>query len=284
MTGRLGRLRPMSGFGKTLAGSVVLHAGLIALAGLLYASGAGRVFITPVYTVDLVAPGPAPAPKAPPPAEPVKEEAGRPEPAKPEPRPAAAKEKAPAETVKVKEKPSVDAALRKLEKKVERRKDQELVSSSIDDLRKKMEAERKSREERVSKLREEITSRSAAKPEPKAAPPKPQAAGQTPAGGAPKVDLEKKYPAYYGLLKERINENWSYPERVKDNIEILVSLKIARTGKLLDVSIDKSSGNQAFDDSLLKAVKKAAPFPPLPVDMEENPLDIGLRFCPGCSQ
>ena len=274
----------MSGFGKTLAGSVILHAALIAAAALLYASGAGRVFITPVYTVDLVAQGPVPGPQASA-AEPVVEEPAPPEAAKkaePKAEPKSETRKVSPESLKVREKPSVDDALKKIEKKVERRKDEALVSSSIEDLKKKMEADRKSRDERVAKLRDEISSRNAAKPVPPAA--RPQTATQkNPTGGAAKVDLEKKYPAYYGLLKEKINENWFYPEKIKDNIEILVSLKIARTGKLLDVSIDKSSGNPAFDDSLLKAVKKAAPFPPLPVNMEENPLDIGLRFCPGCT-
>jgi hypothetical protein len=48
----------MSGFGRTLAGSIALHAVAIAAAAFLFASGANRVFITPVYTVDIVSNGP----------------------------------------------------------------------------------------------------------------------------------------------------------------------------------------------------------------------------------
>lgn len=280
----------MNGFGKTLAGSVILHAALIAAAVLLYASGAGRVFITPVYTVDLVAQGPRPARQASQPAPPApapKAEPAPPEPAAPKSAPKAASVKVSPESVKVKETPSVDDALKKLEKKVERRKDEALVASSIDDLKKKMEAERRSRDERVSKLREEITSRTApAKPREAAPSAKPQAStAMNPSGGAAKVDLEKKYPAYYGIIGDKVQENWIYPQELKDNrISVIVSIKIAKTGKLLDVSVEQSSGNQAFDDSLLKAVKKAAPFPPFPVDMEGSFLETGLRFCPGCAQ
>lgn len=270
----------MNGFGKTLAGSVILHAALLAAVALLFASGASRVFITPVYTVDLVAKGPRPGPA---PSEAVKEE-----PAPPEPPVQAAPKTEPVkvspEALKVKETPSVDDALKKLEKKVERRKDEALVASSIDDLKKKMEAERKSRNERVSKLREEISSRAAA---PKTAPAlKPQAStAQNPAGGSAKADLEKKYSVYYGVLRDKVQDNWIYPEGLKDGaISVIVSIKIARTGKLLDVSVEKSSGDQAFDASLLKAVKKAAPFPPLPIDLEGSFLETGLRFCPGCAQ
>ena len=270
----------MNGFGKTLAGSIILHAALLAAVALLFASGASRVFITPVYTVDLVAQGPRPGPA--PIAEAVKEE-----PAPPVPLAKAALKAEPLkvspEAIKVKEKPSVDDTIKKLEKKVERRKDEALVASTIDDLKKKMEAERQSRDARVSKLREEIGSRAAS---PKAAPAlKPQtSAPQNPASGASKVDLEKKYPAYFGVIKSYVDENWQYPIGVNDSIEIIVSVKIARTGKLLDVSVEKSSGDKAFDASLLKAVKKAAPFPPLPVDMEGSFLETGLRFCPGCEQ
>lgn len=276
----------MNGFGKTLAGSVILHAALLAAVALLFASGASRVFITPVYTVDLVAQGPRPARQASPapPSEPVKEEPTPPEPAVQKTAPKAEPVKVSPETLKVKEKPSVDDTIKKLEKKVERRKDEALVASSIDDLKKKMEAERQARNERVSKLREEISSRATM---PKTAPAlKPQAsAAQNPAGGSAKADLERKYPAYYGVIRDKVQDNWIYPDGLKDDkISVIVSIKIARTGKLLDVSVEKSSGDKAFDASLLKAVKKAAPFPPLPVDMEGSFLETGLRFCPGCAQ
>lgn len=277
----------MNGFGKTLAGSVILHAALIAAAALLYASGAGRVFITPVYTVDLVAPGPMPGPQAPA-AEPVKIEPAPPEAApkaEPKPEPKTETRKVSPESLKVKEKPSVDDALKKIEKKVERRKDEALVSSSIEELKKKMEADRQSRDERVSKLRDEISSRNAPKPlKAPAAPKAPAVAPRNPAGGAARANLESKYPAYYGLLRDKVQENWIYPQGLKDaTVSVIVSIKIARSGKLLDVAVEKSSGDKAFDDSLLKAVKKAEPFPPLPVDMEGSFLETGLRFCPGCT-
>lgn len=288
----------MNGFGKTLAGSVILHAALLAAVAFVFASGAGRVFITPVYTVDLVSEGPRPVRQASLPA-PQKPEAAKAEPAPPEPAvqksaPQAAAQAAPKaqaaksskDALTIKKKPSVNEALKKIEKKVERRKDEALVASSIDDLKKKMEKERQSRDERVSSLRQEIGSRAAsAKPREAAPALKPSASpAANAAGGAARADLEKKYPAYFGTIKSYVDENWQYPMGVNDSIEIIVSVKIARTGKLLDVSVEKSSGDKAFDASLLKAIKKAAPFPPLPVDMEGSFLETGLRFCPGCEQ
>ena len=280
----------MNGFGKTLAGSVILHAALLAAVAFVFASGAGRVFITPVYTVDLVSEGPRPARQASPPApqmpEAAKAEPAPPEPAVPQAAPKAQAAKASKDALTIKKKPSVDEALKKIEKKVERRKDEALVASSIDDLKKKMEKERQSRDERVSSIREELGSRAgAAKPREAAPALKPPASPAANApGGAARADLEKKYPAYFGIIKSYVDENWQYPMGVNNSIEIIVSVKIARTGKLLDVSVEKSSGDKAFDASLLKAIKKAAPFPPLPVDMEGSFLETGLRFCPGCEQ
>lgn len=267
----------MNGFRKTLAGSVLFHAALLAAAALVY-SGANRVFITPVYTVDLVAPGKMPGNPLPVP-EPAQTEPAKPEP----PAPAAEPQKieaveAPKDTVKIKEKPSLEDALKTIKKKVEKRKDEALVASSIDDLKKKIEATRASKE-RVAKLREELAARANTEAKAAPAPPVNPAAG----GGAARANLEERYSAYYGVLRDKVQENWIYPQGLKDNrISVIVSIKIERGGKLLEVSVEKSSGNRAFDDSLLKAIKKAAPFPPLPVDLEGSFLETGLRFCPGC--
>lgn len=267
----------LNGFGKTLAGSVIFHAALLA-AALLYA-GANKVFITPVYTVDLVTGDPGRAvQQARPAPEPVEEPAQRPAPP--------AEHKAEAvqvskDALKVKEKPSVEDALKTIQKKVEKRKDEALVASSIDDLRKKMEASRQSRD-KVAQLKEELASRSSA-PRAEAAKPAP-APPKNPATGG-RASLEAKYPAYYGVIKDKVQENWIYPQGLKDNkISVIVSIKIERSGKLVEAAVEKSSGNKAFDDSLLKAIKKSAPFPPLPVDLEGSFLETGLRFCPGCAQ
>lgn len=273
----------MSGFGKTLAGSVLFHAALLAAAALVY-TGANRVFITPVYTVDLVSGQMGPQAKAPVQApqieepRPVEKPQAAEKPRKPEP------VEVSKEVLKIKEKPSLDEALKKIEKKVEQRKNEALVASSIDELKKKMEENRLSKE-RVARLKEELSSR-AAQPAVEAARPKtPQAANPATGGGAPRASLEEKYSAYYGLLRDKVQENWIYPQGLKDNrISIIVSMKIARNGKLLDANVEKSSGNKAFDDSLLKAIRKAAPFPALPADLEGSFLETGLRFCPGCMQ
>lgn len=277
----------MQGFGKTLAGSAAFHAILFALAFFVFGTEQGRVFIAPVYTVDLV-PGPkaqAPKPDTAPAAKkepaPVAKEA----PAEPEPAQKTPVSKS-APTVKIKEKPaSIDEAVKALSDKVQRRKDEEALTSSIEDIKKRVEA-KKEASERLSQLREELSTREQKQaPAPEAAK-KPSAqattAARTPSAGG---RIESKYPAYYGIIRDRVQQNWIYPPGTKDSrASVIISLKIARNGKILDASVEKSSGNTVFDESLLSAVWKASPFPPLPAEFEGNYLETGLRFCPGCQQ
>jgi len=64
----------------------------------------------------------------------------------------------------------------------------------------------------------------------------------------------------------------------------VLSIGIARSGELRSVRIEKKSGNSLFDESAIKAVKKAAPFAPIREEIKEDFLEIGVRFCPGgCS-
>ncbi|OGP15714.1 MAG: protein TolA [Deltaproteobacteria bacterium GWA2_55_10] len=270
----------MKGFGKTLAGSAIFHALLFTLAFFVFGTESGRVFISPVYTVDLV-----PGPKGkdagaarPEPAPAVKEQAPLPEAKQEAP---AVKQSAP--TVKIKEKPaSIDNALKAISEKVQRRNDEEAVSSSIDDIRKRVEA-KKEANAKLSKLREELST-SESRPAPTEAAMRAAKPGNAPArAGSTGGSLESKYPAYYGIIRDRVQQNWIYPPGTRESkTSVIISLKIARSGKILDASVEKSSGNTVFDESLLSAVWKASPFPPLPVEFEGNYLETGIRFCPGC--
>jgi TonB family protein len=95
-------------------------------------------------------------------------------------------------------------------------------------------------------------------------------------------DLEFK--AYYNKVGARIQSRWVYAGTDKE-LEAVLSIKIARSGELKKIIFEKRSRNADFDDSALRAVKKAAPFPPLPEEIGGDFLELGVRFCPGgCKQ
>ena len=47
---------------------------------------------------------------------------------------------------------------------------------------------------------------------------------------------------------------------------------VARDGRLLDVKVDKSSGHSEIDTAETRTIRKASPFPPLPVDVPGDPV------------
>jgi colicin import membrane protein len=79
--------------------------------------------------------------------------------------------------------------------------------------------------------------------------------------------------SYYAHIYEKIQSQWVYPDFNTQALELIVSIRISREGKILSQEIEQSSGNALFDRSALKALSKASPLPPPPVEME-----VGLRF------
>jgi len=67
---------------------------------------------------------------------------------------------------------------------------------------------------------------------------------------------------------------------LKEKLTATISLTIDSTGKLLRQNPEKMSGNRLFDDSILKAIKRAAPFPPFPPAMDKAQEEFVITFDP----
>jgi colicin import membrane protein len=85
---------------------------------------------------------------------------------------------------------------------------------------------------------------------------------------------------YIRAVWSRVKNNWTMPQALmpKENIETIIDVKIARSGALDYMGVEKRSGNSYFDDSALRAVKKSSPFPPLPYWVMDKSIEIGIRF------
>ncbi len=102
-------------------------------------------------------------------------------------------------------------------------------------------------------------------------------------GGVSRESVELKYKEYYDEIWRRVNASWILPEEViasGEDFMTVVVVRIGKDGQLLDMKLERSSGNRLFDQSCLRAVKKAAPFPPLPKDYPQKFMELGLRFRP----
>jgi colicin import membrane protein len=79
--------------------------------------------------------------------------------------------------------------------------------------------------------------------------------------------------SYYAIITRKIWSEWIYPESDLSGLEVIINIKIDNEGNVITHEIEKSSGNTLFDRSAVKAISKASPLPPPPVEME-----IGVRF------
>ncbi|MGO9566742.1 MAG: TonB family protein [Desulfomonilaceae bacterium] len=138
-------------------------------------------------------------------------------------------------------------------------------------------------EKRLAAIRQDVESKKTA-----ASPPRPSQDGsQTPGRpegkqGGPSVDEESAQ--WFDGVKTLINSHWSI---LGDNRQVarvtIIGVKIADNGRLVDASVDESSGDQVFDRSAMRAVFQASPFPPVPSELKEKISKAGglaLRFTP----
>jgi TonB family protein len=94
------------------------------------------------------------------------------------------------------------------------------------------------------------------------------------------AELSIKMRAYYTIIWERIKGQWALPPHIlsEKNVEAVIHLRVLRNGTVTDVNFEKRSGNRYFDDSTMKALGKASPFPPLPEQIRGDSIELGIRF------
>ncbi len=79
--------------------------------------------------------------------------------------------------------------------------------------------------------------------------------------------------SYYAVIQQQIWSEWIYPDFDISDLEVVISISIDKSGKIISHYIEQSSGNRIFDQSATKAIIKASPLPSPPVEME-----VGFRF------
>jgi protein TonB len=96
----------------------------------------------------------------------------------------------------------------------------------------------------------------------------------------PPIALESKDPqyiSYFTSIKRSIDSNWTYPELAKRyglQGKLLVEFQISENGELEGLRLIRSSGSELLDAEALRAIKAAAPFPPIPRWIEQRPLPL----------
>lgn len=94
-------------------------------------------------------------------------------------------------------------------------------------------------------------------------------------------DPNFKFPYYYAMLQRKLFSTWDPPPLRYGNpvIDAVIFFSLGRDGSLKSPPrIEQSSGNAYYDQAALRAVLRAAPFPPFPEGYYENFLDVHYRF------
>jgi TonB family protein len=98
------------------------------------------------------------------------------------------------------------------------------------------------------------------------------------------ISLDTKDTLYYPyakLVKERIQQHWTYPVAALENYmqgNLLIIFRLERNGHLMNSRIARSSGYQILDGSSLKAIELASPFPQFPDTIPVRFLNINASF------
>ena len=109
----------------------------------------------------------------------------------------------------------------------------------------------------------------------------PGATGGAAAGTGMSHKGVEQLDVYHAEIWYLVQKNWTFPEVLaqgRTDLQAIINVKIMRDGKLEDIWFDTKSGNSYFDDSVMKALKKSDPLPPLPEAFPE-PFDrVIFRF------
>lgn len=86
---------------------------------------------------------------------------------------------------------------------------------------------------------------------------------------------------YYLAMLERINEKWWMdPQLEKRLSSIVINVKVARDGEIIDIMVLASSGDRRYDRAVLAALAAANPLPPLPDHFNREVFEAPIRLVP----
>ena len=159
-------------------------------------------------------------------------------------KPVRPKKPKPREKIVVKKKPVKKDIIS--EKRVQQR-----IASAIEKLRKKVETEEKQEVTQVA--------------------PKPS-----------RALIDMRLRTYYNAIWQRIKEEWILPEGLLEEVKEVpvIIIKVGRDGGIIESWFEEKSGSTMYDESAMRAIKKAHPLPPFPQELGEDVLEIGIRFHP----
>jgi colicin import membrane protein len=168
-------------------------------------------------------------------------------------------------------------AKRKAEQEARKKTEQEARTKAEQAARAKAEAEAQARQkaEAQARARAEAEARRKAEAEQQA---REKALQEALAQEQRERELNPLRDAYSAAISQQIARNWLKPPGISDDLKCEALVIQLPDGSVASARISKSSGNATFDESVIKAIYKAAPLPQPPTpEVFERELEIA--FC-----
>jgi TonB family protein len=100
-----------------------------------------------------------------------------------------------------------------------------------------------------------------------------------PASGTPGTGGGTEVEVYKASVETKVKQGWVLPEnlsKTNTNLQAIIVIVIGKTGKVQNLRFERKSGNDLFDQSAIRAIKKAEPFRPILNELINE--EIGLIF------
>lgn len=215
-------------------------------------------------------PAPPPAPEPPKlEPEPPKPEPPKLDPPKPVPPKAEPKPEPPRPDPAIAEKKERERKEKERKERLEREKQEKLEKQREDEARRRREAEqvekkRKAEEDkaRQAKARAEAQAKAAAE----------QAAREAASA------RDREIGGYRDRIRDKIRGRANVPDTVTGKPVVAVRITLLPGGEVLDIRVEKSSGNRIYDEAILRAIRSASPLPVPPASSELFPQFRDLRL------
>ncbi len=89
------------------------------------------------------------------------------------------------------------------------------------------------------------------------------------------IDPEFTYDYYLDRMLGLIHAQWQ-PPATEGDVRAVLRFTVLKTGEIVDLELDTTSGSNAFDLAAMRAVQNASPLPPLPASYRRGQLTVTL--------
>lgn len=98
----------------------------------------------------------------------------------------------------------------------------------------------------------------------------------SPFSGATIDNASFDYPYWFTQAFNKIAGNFRNPVAYDGTLVCTIYFQVIKSGRVVEVRIEQSSGIKAFDDAVVLAIDRSAPFPPLPGEFADEIIGITL--------